>query len=83
MISKYRPRCPIVAVTASEKVMRMLAMNWGVMAIQADGADDERVELALARAAEMGIVQPGDVVVATGGISHHSGATNMIRVVTC
>ncbi len=83
MISKYRPRCPIVAVTASEKVMRMLAMNWGVMAIQADGADDERVELALARAAEMGIVQSGDIVVATGGISHHSGATNMIRVVTC
>ncbi|NNL86132.1 MAG: pyruvate kinase, partial [Myxococcales bacterium] len=83
MISKYRPRCPIVAVTASEKVMRTLAMNWGVIAIHAEGTDEARVEIALDRAREMGLVNPGDVVVATGGISQNAGATNMIRVVTC
>jgi pyruvate kinase len=83
MISKYRPRCPIVAVTASEKVMRTLAMNWGVIAIHAEGSDEARVEIALDRAREMGLVSPGDIVVATGGISQSAGATNMIRVVTC
>ena len=32
-ISKFRPRCPILAVSASEKVVRKLALNWGVTAI--------------------------------------------------
>ena len=30
MISKYRPKAPIVAVTANEHVVRRLALVWGV-----------------------------------------------------
>lgn len=82
MISKYRPRCPILAVTSSDSVVRKLAMNWGVYAVKGDGTDEERVQIALQHALQMNLAVPGDIVVATGGISHRSGATNMIRVVT-
>ncbi len=82
MISKYRPRCPIIAVTGSEVVMRKLAMNWGVYALKASGTDEERVSFAIDYARKIELARPDDIVVATGGISNLSGATNMIRVVT-
>ena len=36
-ISKYRPRCPILAVTSSPDVARRLALNWGVTATVSEG----------------------------------------------
>ena len=33
LISKYRPSCPIVAVTSSIEVVRRFSMNWGVHAL--------------------------------------------------
>ena len=30
MISKYRPKAPIIAVTSNENVVRSLALTWGV-----------------------------------------------------
>ena len=30
MVSKYRPRCPIIAVTPVEEVCRRLTLTWGV-----------------------------------------------------
>ena len=73
-------------VTASERVMRKLAMNWGVTGVLVDndaGADDDAViESALRRGRELGIVVSGDVCVVTAGRSRETGSTNLIRVVT-
>ncbi len=88
-ISKFRPRCPILAVSASEQVVRKLALNWGVTAIlyhREAGAEDERndedmIRFGIRRALQQGYVQLGDVVVATAGVSRRSGSTNLIRVV--
>ena len=33
MVSKYRPRCPIIAVTPSKQVARSLSINFGFMTI--------------------------------------------------
>jgi pyruvate kinase len=84
MISKYRPACPIVAVTSSRHVMRKLSMNWGVVAVRCDEADDDdqRVRFAIRRACEMGFAEPGAIVVATAGRSRKSGGTDLIRVET-
>ncbi len=83
-ISKYRPGCPILAVTSSPDVARRLSLNWGVTAtVSANAADDEStLEHALSWARERGILARGDVVVVTAGISHEAGSTSSIRVVT-
>jgi pyruvate kinase len=83
-ISKYRPRCPILAVTSSYDVARRLALNWGVTPIVAEGAgdDDAMLEHGLAWAREQGVLSAGDVVVVTAGISREAGSTSSIRVAT-
>ncbi len=83
-ISKYRPRCPIIAVTSSPKVARRLALNWGVTPTVAEGVadDDAMLEHGLAWAREQGVLKAGDIVVVTAGISHEAGSTSSIRVAT-
>ena len=83
-ISKYRPDCPILAVTASETVVRQLAMNWGVTAVLYQGERDDaaQIRFGVEQLCELGCARPGDVVVATAGISGEAGSTNLIRVVT-
>ena len=81
-ISKFRPRCPILAITASADVVRKLSMNWGVTGIHFDGqaSDDEMLSFAVRRGVELGYIDPGDIIVATHGVDRESGSTSMIRV---
>jgi pyruvate kinase len=83
-ISKYRPDCPILAVTASKRVMRKLALNWGVTALLFEGerSDEAMIAHGIRRGRELGCIERGDVVVATAGVNRRSGSTNLIRVVT-
>lgn len=83
LISKYRPGCPIIAVTSSEDVVRRFSMNWGVHALHytGEGPDAEKVEFAVRRAREIGWVRKRDIVVATSGQGQQAGSTNLIRVV--
>ena len=83
-ISKYRPDCPILAVTGSRDVVRKLAMNWGVTALLFEGerVDEQMIRFGVERGREQGFIQRGDVVVATAGISREAGSTNLIRVIT-
>jgi len=81
-ISKFRPRCPILAVTVSPDVVRKLSMNWGVTGIhfEGDGSDDEMLAFASRHGSERGYIQPGDIIVVTHGVDRESGSTSMIRV---
>ncbi len=87
-ISKYRPTCPILAVAASPKVVRRLAMNWGVLPVHYDRSeiDTEKVAFAIGEGLATGYLSPGDIVLATGSTHGTSGttdvSTDMIRVVT-
>lgn len=84
LISKYRPGCPILAISSSERVVCRLAMNWGVTAIHydEDGGDEERLAFALRTAREAGFARSGDVVIATTGSHQRAGSTDLIRVLT-
>ncbi len=83
MISKYRPECPILAVTMSPQVVRRLSLNWGVLALHYQGEvnDDAKIEYAIRKAKSLGYVQEGDVVVVTAGRIQQIGGTDLIRVV--
>ncbi len=83
-ISKYRPECPILAVSSSERVVRRLALNWGVSAVRFEGepTDEAMIRFGLERGRELGCIRRGDVVVATSGVPGRTGSTNVIRVVT-
>lgn len=84
-VSKYRPRCPNLALTSDPRVMRRLALNWGVTPVlyQGESDDDEaRAAFGVEAAKRLGFAGSGDVVVVTAGISREPGSTRAIRVVT-
>jgi pyruvate kinase len=83
MISKYRPKAPIVAVTADEAVSRKLALVWGVYSKVAPQASstDEMLDIAVEAAVGTGIVKHGDLVVITAGVPvGETGSTNLMKV---
>lgn len=84
LVSKYRPECPILAITPSALVARRLAMNWGVIPIVYDDktSDDAKIHIAIEQARELEYLDTGDIVVATAGLQQKAGGTDMIRVIT-
>lgn len=83
MVSKYRPECPVIAVTPSDVVARKLALNFGVFPIVAKKFEstDEMITESVRRTKEFGYVENGDLVVVAAGIPvHYSGTTNMLKV---
>ncbi|WP_123054593.1 pyruvate kinase [Clostridium sp. JN-1] len=83
IVSKYRPACPIIAVTSSESVARKLALNWGVFAILTQKVDstDELIEKSVEISLKTNYVKKGDLVVIAAGIPvSYSGTTNMLKV---
>jgi pyruvate kinase len=83
VISKYRPCCPIIAVTPSPTVQRQLALHWGVRALLSRRTDstDETISSAVRAAQEHGLVKQGDVVVITAGAAGSGpGTTDIMKV---
>ncbi|NOQ88551.1 MAG: pyruvate kinase [Gammaproteobacteria bacterium] len=84
LISKYRPDCPILAVTSSKRVARKLAMNWGVIPTlyQGEPEDEDRIEFAIAEIRQMINTSSGDILVITAGHGQRSGGTDLVRIIT-
>jgi pyruvate kinase len=83
MVSKYRPKAPIIAVTPNEQVMRKLCLVWGVIPVLGEDArdTDEMFQIALDRAMKAGHIGLGDLVVITAGVPvGRSGTTNLIKI---
>ncbi|GIQ69857.1 pyruvate kinase [Xylanibacillus composti] len=83
MVSKYRPKAPVVAVTPNADVMRRLCLAWGVIPVLGRVAQttDEMFQLALDSAMEAKAIKLGDLVVITAGVPvGRSGTTNLIKI---
>lgn len=83
MVSKYRPKAPIIAVTPDEKVMKRLALGWGVIPVKGADADttDAMFENAVEGAMNTGILSLGDTVVITAGVPvGRAGTTNLMKI---
>ena len=82
MISRFKPACPIAALTMTERARRQLAISWGVHPYLYGMVDstDRLFSLAVDCARKEGVVEPGDTVVITAGVPiGQSGSTNLIK----
>ena len=85
MVARYRPKSPILGITANPETYRRLALSWGVTPLMAPQAEtvDDTLRNSFRAARHSGLVKPGDTVVLTAGFPvGQSGNTNLIRVAT-
>ena len=84
LVSGYRPRAPIAAITHNEETYRRLALWWGVVPVKSEfvPSTDEMIVRGEELLRRKGLVAPGDTVLMLAGQSHTAGATNMLRVHT-
>ncbi|MBP0724046.1 pyruvate kinase [Bacillus sp. RG28] len=83
MISKYRPKAPILAITHDERINRRLALVWGVETSMTEKANstDEMLESAMNSAQNANFVHNGDTVIITAGIPvGETGMTNLMKI---
>ncbi|XP_072534980.1 pyruvate kinase PKLR [Salminus brasiliensis] len=90
LLSRYRPRCPIIAVTRNAQVARQSQLLRGVFPaifhipsreVWADDVDD-RVTFGMDIGKARGFFKSGDMVIVVTGWSPGSGHTNIMRAVT-
>ena len=82
MICRFRPACPVAALTMHEKTRRQLSICWGVIPFLTGevNSTDRIFSLSAEVAVKEGLVQPGDTVVITAGVPlGQSGSTNLIK----
>ncbi|TIB35466.1 hypothetical protein E3P86_02660 [Wallemia ichthyophaga] len=93
LLSKYRPRCPILCVTRNEQTSRQLHLSRGVYPIHynevrpADESNwqvdvDNRIRFALKKALDLAIVEKGTTVLAVQGWKGDAGHTNTLRILS-
>lgn len=85
LVSKYRPDCPIIAITSRDRVARKLSLNWGVIPAlyQGEATDEARIEFAISKIKELANASDGDIVVVTAGhYQQGAGSTDLVRIIT-
>jgi pyruvate kinase len=83
VVSKYRPKALILAVTSTEEALRKLTLFWGVYPVlgKTAASTDEMLESAVDQALKSGCVHHGDLVVITAGVPvGEVGTTNLLKV---
>jgi len=83
LVSKGRPRVPIIAFSPIEQTRRRLALVWGVLPrnCQVATTEEEVANLATIHLIGQGLASPGDrVVLVYGAPLNVRGTTNVVRV---
>ena len=93
LVSKYRPEVPILTVTRNEQTSRQIHLHRGcypfhyaeprgIDASQWQTDVDNRIRFGLKSALAMGIIKPGQTVVAVQGWKGGLGHTNTLRILS-
>jgi pyruvate kinase len=83
LVSKYRPRVPIIAFSPNQETRRRLSLLWGVLPRSISGVRDidELCEIAELRLREEKLVRPGEVIgIIAGTPLGVRGTTNFLRL---
>jgi pyruvate kinase len=84
-VSKYRPRMNILAMTPSEAICMRLILCWGVQPIHVTtpSSISDLFDAASMLSKSLGLANPGDLIVITGGIPLRvKGTTDLLKVET-
>lgn len=82
IIARFRPGCPILALTPSEQVCRQLAICRGVVPLRSKEAETTDELIALTISAALEYAEPGSHAVITAGIPlGRASHTNLIHAV--
>jgi len=83
MVSKYRPKAPIIAITQHDHILMKLCLLRGVFPVKGTKVTttDDMFQSALDNGVKTGFIHTGDYVVISAGVPlGKSGATNLIKV---
>jgi pyruvate kinase len=83
MIAKYRPGCPVIAVTSSDTCSRKLSLVWGIYPIvgRKVASIDEILQESVEESVKHQYVSHGDVVIITAGVPvGEAGTTNLMKI---
>lgn len=83
MVSKFRPKAPIIAATVSERVRRRMSLTWGVYTVLTEPlqSTDDVIDQSVQKSLEGDLIKRGDLVVITAGVPvGYVGTTNLIKV---
>jgi len=85
MVSRCRPACPILAITADEFVCRQLNLSWGCVPVLSEPfiGDSEVFDIAEDMAMKSGLAKAGETIVSVAGVPVGiAGTTNTMKVRT-
>lgn len=84
VVSKYKPKAPIIAFTQTSQVARHLNLRWGVYPIPGTPWLDilQMIDYSSKASLEKGFVDKGDLVILTAGMKFGEGGTSSIRLHT-
>ncbi|MBI4716137.1 MAG: pyruvate kinase, partial [Nitrospirae bacterium] len=83
LISKYRPRMPVITATHSREILPRLSLYWGVQGVFVDLCEntDEMIRRMERTLLEKGFLREGDSIIITLGVPLGVvGSTNMLMV---
>lgn len=83
MISKYRPKADIFAITFSEETALALTLKWGVQPAVSEKPEstDDMFNLAASFVVEQEFASEGDLILITAGVPvGESGTTNLMKI---
>lgn len=89
-VAKYRPRCPIIAISRNQQVTRQAHLYRGILPVfyneprKPEWTDDmdARIRAGITYGQNRGFIKPGDAIVLVTGWKQGSGYTNTIRIIT-
>ncbi len=83
MVSSFRPKSPIIAITMEPTIQRQMNMSWNIKPILSEfiGNQKELFESLMGKVVESKTVKKGDIVIMIAGIpTGSSGKTNMMKI---
>lgn len=83
-VSRFKPHCPILAVTPDVTVVRQLKLSWGVLPIletKLYSRADDMVDDLIVKSYKKGIIKKDDIVIVTAGYNlKEKGSTNLLEI---